>query len=116
VEVRALDDTEPLKAAEPRWLGGELFDPEAVRAMAKRLARAEAPLVVVLLGGEHDLRDALAERAPSARYVRLTVEAYKKAAGEKTAEATGRTLQRSTTGARRWGCPTAGRGRSEASR
>src|SRR5262249_14158975 len=31
VEVRALDDAEALKAAQPRWLGGELFDPAAVR-------------------------------------------------------------------------------------
>jgi hypothetical protein len=87
VEVRALDDAEALKAAEPRWLGGELFDPEAVRAreqaMARRLADAEEPLVVVLLDGDHDLRRALAERAPKARYVRVTVEAYSKAAGEK---------------------------------
>ena len=27
IEVRALDDAEALKAAQPRWLGGELFDP-----------------------------------------------------------------------------------------
>ena len=50
--------------------------------MAKRLAEATEPLVVLLLGGGHDLRDALAERAPKARYVRVTVEAYRKAAGE----------------------------------
>src|SRR5262249_6366752 len=45
VEVRALEDAEALEAAQPRWLGGELFDPAAVRAredaMAKRLAEAK---------------------------------------------------------------------------
>jgi len=83
VEVRALDDAEALKAAEPRWLGGELFDPAAVRAredaMAKRLAQAKELVVVVLLGGEHDLNGAMARHAPKARYVRLTVRAYREA-------------------------------------
>ena len=83
VEVRALDDAEALKAAEPRWLGGELFDPAAVRAredaMADRLAKATEPLVVVLLG--HDLGGPLARHAPAARYVRVTTRAYLEAAG-----------------------------------
>ena len=83
VEVCALDDAEALKAAEPRWLGGELFDPAAVRAredaMAKRLAQAKELVVVVLLGGEHDLNGAMARHAPKARYVRLTVRAYREA-------------------------------------
>jgi hypothetical protein len=60
-------------------------DPEAVRAreatMAKRLAQTDGPLVVVLPGGDHDLRGALAEHAPRARYVRVAVEAYREAAG-----------------------------------
>jgi hypothetical protein len=87
VEVRALDDAEALEAAEPRWLGGELLvAPHAVRAregvMAKRLARAEEPLVVVLLGGDHDLRDPLVRRgtssglpaaAPAKRHRRRTI-------------------------------------------
>ena len=85
VEVRALDDAEALKAAEPRWLGGELFDPAAVSAredaMAKRLAQATEPVVVVLLGGEHDLSEALAKHAPKAHYVRLTTQAYREASG-----------------------------------
>src|SRR5262249_55953541 len=85
VEVRALDDAEALKAAEPHWLGGELFDVAAVRAredaMAKRLAQAERPLVVLLLGGEHDLSQALATHAPQARYVRITTHAYREASG-----------------------------------
>ena len=85
MEVRALDDAEALKAAEPRWMGGALFDPAAVRAredaMAKRLAQAKEPLVVALLGGGHDLSEALARHAPKARYVRLTVDAYWEASG-----------------------------------
>jgi len=85
VEVRALDDAEALKAAEPRWLGGELFDPAAVRAredaMAERLAEAKEPLVVALLGGGHDLSEALSRHGPKARYVRLTTTAYREASG-----------------------------------
>src|SRR5262249_5288272 len=77
MEVRSLEDADALKAAEPRWLGGELFDPAAVRArgeaMARRLASAKEPLVVALLGGGHDLSEALAKHAPKARHVRLTV-------------------------------------------
>jgi hypothetical protein len=87
VEVRALDDAEALKAAEPRWLGGELFDPAAVRAredaMARRLADAKEPLVVALLGGGHDLGAPLSLHAPKVRYVRLTVDAYREASGER---------------------------------
>jgi hypothetical protein len=48
--------------------------------MAKWLAQAEEPLVVVLLGGAHDLRDALGEYAPKARYVRVTAQVYRKVA------------------------------------
>jgi hypothetical protein len=39
--------------------------------------------VVVLLGGDHGLRDALAGHAPEARCARVTTEAYRKAAGER---------------------------------
>ena len=66
VRVRALED-EARKAADPYWLGGELFHHQAARAreraLAKRLAEATEPPVVVPLGGDHDLRDALAQRA-----------------------------------------------------
>jgi hypothetical protein len=85
VEVRALDDAEALKAAQPRWLGGELFDPAAVRAredaMAERVASAKEPLVVALLGGGHDLCEALASHAPRTRHVRLTTRAYREVSG-----------------------------------
>jgi hypothetical protein len=85
VEVRALEDAEALAAAEPRWLGGELFDPAAVRAredaMAKRLAAAKEPIVVVLLGGAHDLSEPLSKHAPRAGYVRVTTHGYREAAG-----------------------------------
>jgi hypothetical protein len=56
VEVRALDDAEALKAAEPRWLGGEPFDPQTVRARGTGDGEAA--------GGR----------------VRITVEAFRKAA------------------------------------
>jgi len=63
------------------------FDPAVVRAredaMAQRLAQAKEPLVVALLGGGHDLSGALAKQAPRARYVRLTVDAYREASGER---------------------------------
>ena len=51
--------------------------------MARRLAEAKEPLVVVLLGGAHDLCGALARLAPKARYVRLTAHAYQEAAAPK---------------------------------
>jgi hypothetical protein len=66
-------------------MGGGRFDPEAVRdredAMARRLAEATEPLVVALLGGDHDLGGALAKHAPKVRYVRLTVQAYREVSG-----------------------------------
>jgi hypothetical protein len=49
--------------------------------MARRLADADEPLVAVLLSGDHDLKGALAEHAPKAKYVRVTAEAHRKAAG-----------------------------------
>ena len=84
VEVRALYDAEALKAAEPRWLGGKLAPDHRANqaredAMAKRLAQAKEPLVVVLLGGAHDLGEALARHARKVRYVRLTTHAYREA-------------------------------------
>ena len=86
--MRALDDAEALKAAEPRWLGGKLAPDHRANqasedAMAKRLAQAKGPLVVVLLGGAHDLGEALSGHAPKARYVRLTTKAYREASGER---------------------------------
>ena len=81
----APDDAEALKAAEPRWLGGGLFDPQTVRAredaMAERLTSAKEPLVVVLLGGGHDLSGVLAKHAAKVRYARLTTHAYREASG-----------------------------------
>ena len=87
VEARALEDADALKKAEPRWLGGEFRPgPEATKAreeaMARRLASAKEPVVVVLLGGAHDLRQALERHAPRARYVLLTTKAYREASGE----------------------------------
>src|SRR5262249_61350001 len=86
VEVRALEDADALKEAEPRWLGGKFRPgPEATKAreeaMARRLASAKEPVVVVLLGGAHDLRQALERHAPRARYVLLTTKAYREASG-----------------------------------
>ena len=49
--------------------------------MAGRLAQEKEPVVVVLLGGEHDLSGPLSRHAPKARYVRLTVDAYREASG-----------------------------------
>jgi hypothetical protein len=49
--------------------------------MARRLASAKEALVVALLGGGHDLSEALAARAPKARYVRVTTKAYREASG-----------------------------------
>ena len=46
-----------------------------------RLASAKEPVVVALLGGDHDLSGPLAKQAPKVRYVRLTVHAYREASG-----------------------------------
>src|SRR5262245_9677129 len=85
VAVRPLEDAKALEAASPRWLGGRAFDDDAVRAregaMANRLASAQEQLVIVLLGGEHDLGEALAKPTPKAKYVRLTTHACRDAAG-----------------------------------
>jgi hypothetical protein len=51
--------------------------------MARRLAEAKEPLVVVLLGGAHDLRGPLSKHVPKARYVRLTTHAYREASTAK---------------------------------
>lgn len=86
IEVRALEDADALAEAEPRWRGGKLLpNLEATRgredAMAKRLASAKEPLVIVLLGGAHDLCEPLSKAAPRTRYVRLTTNAYREASG-----------------------------------
>jgi hypothetical protein len=49
--------------------------------MARRLGEAER-LVVVILGGKHDLSEALRRQAPGVRYVRVTTKAFREAAGE----------------------------------
>src|SRR5262249_7577613 len=68
VEVRVLDDAEALKAAQPRWLGGETFDPAAVRAreeaMAKRLAAAKGAARGRAAGRRARPGRALAKHAP----------------------------------------------------
>jgi hypothetical protein len=86
VEVRALDDAEALRKAKPRSGPGPTYiDPEANAAreeeMAKRLAGVEG-LGVVILGGKHDLTDALKRQAPGLRYLRVATKAYQEAAGE----------------------------------
>jgi hypothetical protein len=86
VEVRALDHAEALRKAKPRSGPGPTYiDPVANAAreeeMAKRLAEARG-LAVVILGGGHDLTQALAKWAPKASYLRVTTEAYREAAGE----------------------------------
>ena len=48
--------------------------------MARRLAEAKEPLVVVILGGGHDLRESLAKHAPRVAYLRVTGKAYRNAA------------------------------------
>jgi hypothetical protein len=82
VEVRALEDAEALRKARPDRDG---IDAQANAAreeeMAKRLADAEG-LVVVSLGGKHDLSETLGRQAPGLRYVRVTTRAYREAAGE----------------------------------
>jgi hypothetical protein len=82
VEVRALDDALALKKAKP--VKGSI-DPVANAAreeeMAKRLAEVKG-LAVVILGGGHDLGEALARHAPRLRYVRVATRAFREAAGD----------------------------------
>jgi hypothetical protein len=83
VEVRALDDADALKRARPDRDGAIEAVANAAREeeLAKRLADVRG-LAVVILGGKHDLTAALGKWAPGVRYVRVTTEAYRKAAGE----------------------------------
>jgi hypothetical protein len=48
---------------------------------ARRLAEADGPVVIVILGGNHDLTEALARHAPGVRYVRVGTTAYGEMAG-----------------------------------
>lgn len=86
IEVRPLDDADAIEAVAPRVEGGKLVLDEAAAekrrdAMARHIAGATEPLVVVVLGGAHDLRPHLARHAPGRSYLRATVPAYREAAG-----------------------------------
>jgi hypothetical protein len=77
-----LEDAEALRRAKPDKDGLDVAANAArEEAMAKRLADAEG-LVVVILGGKHDLTEALKKRAPGLRYLRVATKAYQEAAGE----------------------------------
>lgn len=82
LDVLPLDDPALLNAADPTARGFR-FDTAANAAreydMARRLA-AGGPVVVVILGGAHDLREELHSLNPRIDYVRIEPETYRPAA------------------------------------
>jgi hypothetical protein len=82
VEVWALDDPALLKKAKPDKNGIDVAANAArEEAMARRLAGTEG-LVVLILGGGHDLTAALKRQASNLRYLRVATKAYREAEGE----------------------------------
>jgi hypothetical protein len=77
--VLPLDETETLDGANPRRAGGRLDPPQVAArqaAMVRRALRA-GPVVVLVLGGAHDL-SAEGRRQTGGRgeYLRVTAEGY----------------------------------------
>jgi transketolase C-terminal domain/subunit len=82
VEVRALEDAEALRKAKPDKDGIDVAANAArEETMARRLAGAEG-LVVLILGGGHDLAAVLKRQAANVRYLRVATKAYREAGGE----------------------------------
>lgn len=82
-EVRAAEDAEVHAAANPVQVDGtvrwnETAQAEREQAIAQRLLAATDPLVVVVLGGRHDLSKELAG-AENVRLVRVDVQAWRSA-------------------------------------
>jgi hypothetical protein len=80
--VLPLDDAKLLDAAKPRFHNGQMVPNHAANtahqdAMAKALLKA-GPVAVAVLGGSHDLTDALNRQgAAGLEYLRVSVRAYK---------------------------------------
>ena len=82
VGIWALDENGPVVDADPGKLIDQLvIDPkrnkERELAMAKRLAGTNLPLRVALLGGDHDLAEALLTAAPGLGYMRVQTQSYR---------------------------------------
>ena len=82
-EVRAADDAAAHAAANPVQSDGTVrwdaaADARREQAIADRLLAAEEPLVVVVLGGRHDLNDEL-DAPDDVRLVRIEVRAWQRA-------------------------------------
>jgi hypothetical protein len=81
-----LDDAKLLDPAKPRLHNGQVAPNQAAKAarqdaMAKALVKA-GPVAVAILGGSHDLTDALNRQgAAGVEYLRVSVRAYKELAG-----------------------------------
>jgi hypothetical protein len=81
-QVSPLDDAKLLDAAKPRLHNGQVVPDPAAKAkrqgaMAKALLKT-GPVVVAVVGGSHDLTDALNRQgAAGIEYLRLTVQSYK---------------------------------------
>src|SRR5437899_10111359 len=85
-EVLALDEEGPLEGANPvRPDGTVKLDASKVRqcqaAMVKTLARRPEPILVIVLGGAHDLSAAVRELTPGAEYLRVTTGMYRQVSG-----------------------------------
>jgi hypothetical protein len=81
-----LDDVKLLDAAKPRFRNGQVVPNHAAKA-ARQDGMAQAPLkarpvAVAILGGSHDLTDALGRQGgEEIEYLRVFVGTYKEPAG-----------------------------------
>lgn len=82
--VLPLEWTETLDAANPVTTDGKIrFDPAAVKAREEAMARhlmESGPVAIVILGGEHDLTDALKATGRPFTYERIETPMYTKLA------------------------------------
>ncbi len=87
LEVLPAEDAEAMKAANPVKDGKVQYDEAAIErredAIVRNVLAAESSVAVLILGGGHDLSDNI-ERIGGGQveYVRVQVEAHKKAVGE----------------------------------
>jgi hypothetical protein len=72
-EVRPLDDAGPLAAADPRKANAPTTKARGDAIVRNALA-GEVPIVVIVLGAAHDLRESIRAAEPKCGYTRLTTK------------------------------------------
>lgn len=80
-DILPLDDTDAHRASNPIGTDGSIqidkaASPERHDAMVRNILEADGQVVVIILGGAHDLSDSLKRLTPEAKYERVTLKTY----------------------------------------